>query len=101
MKTKAKEKFEKIVYDSLKEAGLIFPITDEEIEQFEDKFTRLPLPAKLRDPEAILLRNQEKIQSAQQPTLQVASLFDADDESTTNPQRSTGKKKKDSKKRNK
>lgn len=99
---KAKEKFEKIVYDSLKEAGLIFPVTDEEIEQFENKFTKLPLPARLKDPEAILLRNQEKIRSTQQPTLQVASLFDSSDEvQNSNRSVSAVKKKKNSKRRKK
>jgi hypothetical protein len=77
MKAKAAEKFENIVHDTLKEAGLLFPVSDKEIERFESRFTNLPLPEKLKNPEDILNRNRDKISVRQQPTFQAAALFDS------------------------
>lgn len=77
MKAKAPKKFENIIHDTLKEAGLLFPVSQKEIERFESRFTNLPLPEKLKNPEDILRRNREKISVRQQPTFQAAALFDS------------------------
>ena len=101
MKKVQKESFETIVHESFKEAGLIFPITDEEIEKFEKKFTRIPLPADLKDPAALLKRNKRRIASESQPVLQVAALFDSSDESTGSEKLTPKRKRKSVKKKKK
>gem|GEM_PF-5019243 len=94
---KSASTFENDLHEEMKVQGLLFPISDEEIERFESKFTKVPLPDKLKNAEQILLRNKDKIQTTVQPVLQVAALFD-----TTEPvmnSRAKKPKKKTSKKK--
>ncbi len=92
------ETLEKTIHETLKKTGLLFPISEKEIADFESKFTNLELPEHLKNPKQILRRNQEKISIAQQPILQVAALVDSKDSRIPNVEEES---KDDSKKKKK
>jgi hypothetical protein len=77
MKTKANQKLEHAIHETLKREGFLFPISDEEIENFESRFTQISLPERLKNPKDILERNVDKIFLEKQSTMNVAALFDS------------------------
>ncbi len=84
--------FENDLHEEMRAHGLLFPISDKEIERFEAKFTRVPLPDALKSADQILLRNKERIQTTTQPVFQVAALTDNADQVITGGRKRKKKK---------
>ncbi|HEY5746111.1 MAG TPA: hypothetical protein VIU12_08555 [Chryseolinea sp.] len=97
--TKPTDTLENIVHEVLKSVALIFPISDEDVKEFENKFTMVPLPEKLKNSEDILTRNRDAIQAVHQPELRIASLWEMKEpkinkRKNTNTSKTSKKKKK-------
>ncbi|MBT1697145.1 hypothetical protein KK083_09685 [Fulvivirgaceae bacterium PWU4] len=91
MNKKKKQSFEELLFQTMKDSGLLFPESDEEIEKFEARFTKHQLPEQLQNPDEILNRNKEKITNDHSLIYNAAALISNDDESESAKKKSKRK----------